>query len=302
MECSDIQQRLSAYIEGNVSAEEEGLIEEHLKACQQCNESLADLKKTLEYVQNLEEIEPPPWLKQKVMARVRSEAEAKRGIFQRIFYPLHIKLPIEALAVIVIAVTTIYVFKTMQPELELIKAPSEEVSPRVILAEKEKHPALDEGKPLPARPAEKFMIAEEQEIAVGDYAEPKAPPRVVKREEGLPPAGTVEKDELKRKALSSELRFAMVERKGEGIRFTLTVLEIETASKEIEEALLQLNGKIVKREHVENRDFLTAELDSQKLKELYEKLQLIGEVEEKEVDFEAWEGDREITIEILKKP
>lgn len=302
MGCSDIQQRLSAYIEGSVSSEEAGLIEEHLKACQQCSESLADLKKTLEYVQNLEEIEPPPWLKQKVMARVRSEAEAKRGILQRVFYPLHIKLPIEALAVIVIAVTTIYVFKTMQPELEIAKAPSEEVRPRTLAAKKEKAPALDEGKPLPARPTEKVMRAEEQEIAVEDYAKTKPPPRVVKRKEGLPPAGAVTQDELKRKSLSSELRFAMVERKGEGIQFTLTVLDIETASKEIEETLLQLNGRIVKREHVENRNFITAELDSQNMKELYENLKLIGDIEEKEVDFEAWEGDREITIEISKKP
>jgi len=302
MECSDIQERLSAYIEGSVSSAEEGLIEEHLKACQQCSESLADLKKTLEYVQNLEEIEPPPWLKQKVMARVRSEAEAKRGILQRVFYPLHIKLPIEALAVIVIAVTTIYVFKTMQPELESAKAPYEEVRPRILVAKKEKAPTLDEGKPLPAKPTEKVMGAEEQEIAIEDYAKPKSPARSAEREQLRPPTGAVAQDELKRKSLSSELRFAMVERKGEGIRFTLTVLDIETASKEIEEALLQLNGRIVKREHVENRNFLTAELDSQNMKELYENLKLIGDIEEKEVDFEAWEGGREITIEISKKP
>ena len=302
MECSEIQERLSAYIEGSVSSEEEGLIEEHLKACQQCSESLTDLKKTLEYVQNLEEIEPPPWLKQKVMARVRSEAEAKRGIFQKIFYPLHIKLPIEALAVIFIVVTTIYVFKTMQPELELAKAPSEEVRPRILVAKKEKAPALDKGKPAPARPTEKVMGAEEQEIAVEDYAEPKPPARIAEGEQLRPSTGAVAQDELKRKSLSSELRLAMVERKGEGVRFTLTVLDIETASKEIEDALLQLNGRIVKREHVENRNFLTAELDSQNMKELYENLKLIGDIEEKEVEFEAWEGDREITIEILKKP
>ena len=302
MECSDIQQRLSAYIEDIISSEEKGLIEEHLKSCQQCNESLGDLKKTLEYVQNLEEIEPPPWLKQKVVARVRSEAEAKRGIFQRLFYPLHIKLPIEALAAILIAITTVYIFKTVQPELELAKAPSEEVRPRILLAEKEKAPAIDEGKPVPAKPTEKFMIAEEQEISVGNYAEPKAPARVAKREKARPSAGAVAKDEFKRKALSSELQLALVERKEEGISLTLNVLEIETASKEIEKALLQLNGKIIKREYFEDRSLIAAELDSKKMKELFEKLELIGQLKDKALDLEAWEGSIELRIEISKKP
>ena len=301
MECGDIQQRLSAFIEGFISSEEKGVIEEHLKACQKCSESLADLKKSLEYVQNLEEIEPPPWLKQRVMARVKSEAEAKRGILQRLFYPLHIKLPIEALAAIFMVVTTIYVYKTIQPELELAKAPSKGVRPRILLAEKEKAPALDEGKPVPAKPTEQFMIVEE-EILANNHLEPKAPARVAKREEGVPSTGTVVKDEFKRKALSSELQRAMVVRKEEGIRFTLHVLEIESAIKEIEKALLQLNGRIVKREHFENRNLLTAELDSKKMRELFEKLELIGEIEEKGLDFKAWEGDREIKIEISKIP
>jgi hypothetical protein len=302
MECSDIQEKLSAYVEGIVSSEEEMLIDEHLKACQQCSRSLADLKKTLEYVQGLEEIEPPPWLTQKVMARVRSEAQQKRGIFQRLFYPLHIKLPIEALAAILIAITTVYVFKTVQPEMELAKAPSEEVGPRILLAEKEKTPALDEGKPLPAKPAEKFMIAEEQEISVGKYAEPKAPATVAKREKARPSAGAVAKDERKRKDSSSELRLAMVERKGKGISLTLNVNEIETANREIEKAFRQLGGKITEREHVENRSIIAAELDAEKMEELFEKLELIGEIQEEALALEAWEGSIEIRIEISKKP
>jgi hypothetical protein len=133
MDCKNIQEKLSAYLEGVTSSEEKLAIDEHLRSCKKCGEYLADLRKTLDYMKNIEDVEPPQWLTQKVMAKVKSEAEPKKGIFQKLFYPLHIKLPIEAVAVIFIAVTTIYIFKIVQPEVrlqnrtEIAKAPVEEV-------------------------------------------------------------------------------------------------------------------------------------------------------------------------------
>ena len=303
MECTDIQEKLSAYMEGMISSEEKVLIDEHLKACQKCNESLAELKKTLEYVRNLEEIEPPPWLTQKVMMSVRSEAEARRGILQRLFYPLHIKLPIEALATIVVAVATIYVFKTIQPEVELAKAPPAEVTPRTVLQEKEKIPALDEAQSLPAKPAEQFTLAEERETPTGKSREaPKAPTRVAKRDKVLPSAGVVKKGELKREALPYELRArALVERKDEAISLTINVKDIETAGKEIEEVFIRSGGKIIKKEYFVQRNIIVAELDSKKVEELLEKLKRVGEVKEKALVLEPREGSIEIKIEIVRK-
>ena len=99
MECADIQKKLSAYIDDALSPEERMLIDEHLTSCQECNAFLADMIKTLEYIQKIEDVEPPPWLTQKVMTKVKEEvaatrfrAKPKRGILQKLFYPLHIKL------------------------------------------------------------------------------------------------------------------------------------------------------------------------------------------------------------------
>lgn len=303
MECSEIQEKLSAYIEGIISPEEKAVIDEHLKACQKCNESLADLKKTLEYVQNLEEIEPPPWLTQKVMASVRLEAEAKRGIFQRLFHPLHIKLPIEALATILIAVATIYLFKTTQPEMKRAKEPPAEVLSRIPLKEKGKTSALDEAKPLPAKPAEQFMLPEEREISAGKTLEaPKAPVRVAKRDKVAPSVGAVAKGESKRKALSPELRAALDERKEKGVSLTMNVKDLGTARKEIEKAFIQSGGKIIETEYFEHRNIILGELDSKQMGELFEKLKLIGEIGEKALSPEAREGKTEMRIEIAQKP
>ena len=49
MECKEVREKLSAYIEGIVPAEEKVLMEEHLRTCPGCKESLADLKRTIEY-------------------------------------------------------------------------------------------------------------------------------------------------------------------------------------------------------------------------------------------------------------
>jgi hypothetical protein len=124
--CEDIEKRLSAYLEGDVDPKEQMLIEEHLAVCGQCSRTLEGIKKTIELVRNLEEVEPPPWLKQKIMAHVREEAEKRTGIFRKLFFPLHIKIPVEVFAACLVAVMAIYVLKATGPEIQSLQAPSEQ--------------------------------------------------------------------------------------------------------------------------------------------------------------------------------
>jgi hypothetical protein len=305
MECNNIQERLSAYIEGVISPEEKILIDEHLKSCQRCNESLAELKRTIEYVQDLEDIEPPLWLTRNVMARITSEVKPKKGILQKLFYPLHIKLPIEAAAVFLIAVTAIYIFKTIQPEVKLAKIPSEEITTQIPSREKEKippSPPLEKGGKRGFK-AEQTMPSKKPEIMYKFAEEPKASAPATKQEETGPFAGAVAKDESRTEALSRGAKAkALAERKEEIISLTINVNDIKTANKEIEKALMELKGKIIKTESLENKDIITAELNSKKIKELIEKLKPIGEIEEKNVVLEGLEGNIEIRIEIAKIP
>jgi len=76
-----------------VSPEEQELIEQHLASCRSCSTALYELNRVGEAVKNFKEVEPPPWMKQKIMARVREEAEQRKGVFRKLFYPLHIKVP-----------------------------------------------------------------------------------------------------------------------------------------------------------------------------------------------------------------
>ena len=120
MTCNEIENRLPAFLEDLLSPEERRSITGHLASCPRCSRSLVDLKKAEELVHGLGEVEPPPFFEQRIMARVREEAGRKQGILRRLFYPLHIKVPIQALATILIAVLGFYVYQQGDPEMKQI--------------------------------------------------------------------------------------------------------------------------------------------------------------------------------------
>jgi hypothetical protein len=295
MQCHDIQEKLAAYIDGDISPEERMLIDEHLKSCQQCNETIAEMTKTTEYLRKLGDIEPPAWLTQKIMTKIRSESGKEKSIWQKLFYPLHIKLPVEVAVAVLLAVTTIYIFKTMQPEIKLAKAPVEEMTSQIPLKE-----TKSTDKDLMSRKVDivsgKVPKASQHQTAPPETAQP-----IVQKEKAVPSAGTVAKDESQQKALSPApaLR-ALAESKKESLYLTVHVRDIKKTREDIVKVVTQLNGKITKAESLAERDVLTVTLSSKQLNGLIEKLRLIGRVEDKGEALEGREEDREITLEIVQ--
>ena len=457
MECREFAEKLSAYMEGIVSATEKVLMEEHLQACPGCKESLADLKRTIEYVQATPEAEPPPWLTQKVMARVRAEAEARKGIreklfhrapawvareematavspapgpapkeriprkkiWEKLFYPIPIKLPLEAVGVIAIAVVTIYVFKGIQPQMQLSKAPLEGIrgpaisevqkpaAPPSLVQESQKTisdqsieakrvmpsgqptpgtqvetpaslPALSPAPALAPAPAERYKevgptagagvkgelapqapsgkeggqlvfdaVKERDQLrpsigaakpeaevlakkplqppAAADRRGVQAPPLTEKENQALPYASmNAKKDESQletppappreepayaerakekaaRLAVSAAPRAkALGEKMEHSIRLTLAVQDMNAARSEIEKAVAELGGRVIKVEPLGNKISLAAELSANRLETLLNKLKSLGEVKGEVAGFEAKEGGVQIiTIEIF---
>jgi len=306
MKCSEVQKRLSAYIEKVLSPKQKALIDAHLKGCKRCKESFADLKKTIKYVQKLEEVEPPAWLTQKVMARVRSEAEAKKGIFQKIFYPFYIKLPLEAIALVFIAVGTIYIFKAMQPEMRLAQTPIEtkEAAPPALAPGKgEVHDAAEDKRPS-AEPEERLRYADKEKAGEQKSMRlAKAPAEAAKREEAAPAAGAVAKDELERKAVSSAVsEKAVAAGEVEAVRFVVNVKAIEPATQDTEETLLKLGGRNVKTQSLRDRTVINADIQSKQVKELFNQLNIIGEVQEQRGPMEGGKEEVGIRIDLEKTP
>jgi hypothetical protein len=162
MTCKEIEVLLPGMIDGALADAEKKRIEAHLESCASCRKAFADLRIADERVKSLEEVEPPPWLKTRVMARVREEAGQKEGIFRKLFYPLHVKVPIQALATVLIAVVAWNVYKTGEPEFRQMtpppvvvqEAPHAQAPQEAAPAKREESPAAREKKSFAPPPAQ----------------------------------------------------------------------------------------------------------------------------------------------------
>lgn len=305
MECRSIGEKLSAYIENHLSTEEKVQIKEHLETCRDCRVSLDDLKKTMEYTRGLEEMEPPPWLAQKVMNKVREERGQKKGVIQKLFSPLHIKVPLEAAAMIAIVVVAVYVYKSLEPEGMLKEKPADLVLPQIeeeITERKDQVLTFEKAQPAAPEPAKRHIHEEETGIVPekrespaekADVAAPQRAPGVSYRSMDM------KMMEERSKPFSEEESAYVKEKKGMTF-FTIHVEDTERALKDLEGIFKVFDIRHVEKESLEGKDIITAELESQNLRNLNEKLKSIGRVEEKKAMLQS-EGKVQVRIEILRE-
>ncbi len=104
----EIKKMLSAYCSGDLSSAERAWVDEHLSSCPSCRAELADLKTTLRIIRNTPAVESPTWLTSRIMANIIEQPVIRNGWLQRLFFPLHTKLPLEILALLIISVTGYY--------------------------------------------------------------------------------------------------------------------------------------------------------------------------------------------------
>lgn len=179
MDCRTVREKLGEYMDGAAGAVQKRLIEEHLSLCRECSSDLADLRKTVDRLGTLEKIEPPPWLPQKVMAQIRAE-KRKTSLLRRLFYPLGVKVPLRAAATVLIAVTTIYLFKTIQHEV---------VPQRTLPAPQDKTATLEKGKDSGARSGRLQIPRVPTEAAKKSPQRQTIPPEESASEKALPGRG-----------------------------------------------------------------------------------------------------------------
>jgi hypothetical protein len=351
------------------SPEDQELIDQHLASCRACSTALYELNRTGEVLRNLKEVEPPPWMTKKIMARVREEAESKKGFIQKFFYPLHIKIPLEAFATVLIAVIAVYVFKAMEPEMKNLqvpspkepviarqeapypaKAPAAETQDLREKAVAQKSPAGIHGKNLAVAKKEAEERARvDEEGGVGKLKEATPPvseirtlpapaplstapkkeaalplpaeaPRIGEsrttertpsppaaagvapaQEEKLPLAkgAARERKELKKaQPMAPPLQMA-AKSKAELMSFLVRVKDVKLAGGEVESLLRQLGASRIERVSRASDEIITAKVKADQMKELSEKLMLLGEVEEKDGRLDSIEKDATLRIEIV---
>ncbi|MFQ5960947.1 MAG: zf-HC2 domain-containing protein [Candidatus Methylomirabilales bacterium] len=126
MRCGEIQEQLSAYLEDELEPAERRNIEVHLEECAHCRQELALLQRTVSTLQSLEEVEAPPRLTAAIQTAISvRERFSWRRLASRLFFPLHIKLPLEAMALVLITLGVVYVYRSAP---ELAQAPGPQVA------------------------------------------------------------------------------------------------------------------------------------------------------------------------------
>lgn len=147
MTCKEIESNLPAYLEDALSPREKAVVDEHLASCAQCSKTLEGLKIMARLVREMEEVETPPWFTQKIMARVREVVKEKEGFFRKFFYPLHVKIPIQVLGTVLIAVIAFQIYRFGELETKV------SVSPPASVLKTEKDHASAAAKPAETAPS-----------------------------------------------------------------------------------------------------------------------------------------------------
>lgn len=311
MTCKEIEETLSAYMEDDLASADKMLIEEHLASCQKCRSAFEDLKKARELVQELEEVEPPPWLKLRIMSRLRKEAERKEGAITKLFRSLYVKVPVTAFATVLVAVLAFYVYRASEPErnrMAPLSAPKAEVRKDQAAIASRKAPAA-----LSAPAAQKKPPTVRQDLAERDRG-PAAPPAQggneglrVEEKEMLEPAksdaaksaattitagekggrkakeigtyaGAVVREERAYDAAPTAARLlAVAAGKPASIDVALHVRNASTAARAVEAILEKFNARVIEKTH-NGGEVLRAEMKAQNVKEFFNELRKIGEL------------------------
>lgn len=187
MECHDIQERFSGYLDGYLSGEEGTSFVAHLNKCPTCQEEWERFRKTVALIGSLGQLRAPEGFAAKVLERV--DQRPWRRVVQKLFFPLHIKLPLEAFALLILALGGVLLYlrspelqrAVQEPALQKAEAPSkarpEPPVPPQLFSEKKR--------PRPTAPG---LMGLERAQPKDKPTEPLVGQRPLKEADSSPPA------------------------------------------------------------------------------------------------------------------
>jgi Predicted integral membrane protein (DUF2275) len=110
MNCEEVQKGLSDFLDKSLDVERAQEVSDHFAACSVCSEEMASVAECQRLVSGLPIVEPPVGFTNRVMAEVR-EAARKPSLWERLFLPLRINIPLQATAVVLIAALAAYIYQ-----------------------------------------------------------------------------------------------------------------------------------------------------------------------------------------------
>jgi pyruvate/2-oxoglutarate dehydrogenase complex dihydrolipoamide acyltransferase (E2) component len=146
MTCSETRDLLSAWLDQALDAHEREQVEAHLAGCPECRRELEGLRSTVTVLSRVEHPRAPVGFVDKVMGEVYP-APWYRKLGRLVFQPLSVKLPLEAGAMVVIAILGVYLLQGTPEMKDAARPDVPAVAPRPD------SPPVAPPAPLPQAPA-----------------------------------------------------------------------------------------------------------------------------------------------------
>ena len=303
MDHNEIRHALPGYVDESLGPEDRAVVGEHLKTCSSCNLSLLELRRTLEHIRRLDQVDSPAWMTQKIMARVHEAAEKKKKPLRAWLFG-DFRLPIEALGVVLLTVTAFLIYRNMQPVDRLSERAaiqSEATAPAA--APKDNAAKLEAVPPASTAPRTPAFKGQEKKSAVApDLNEVPAPARQAaprgsaESAAKLPAAPEVPQADDAGAILnrSMDLKAKIPESAGEMLVIRIRARGNESVAR-IEEAVREAGGAVVRREVSADAWVMTLRIDQSKHAALLSALRRVGKTEERTLAIDGREG-REILM------
>lgn len=201
MNCDQVQKHLSEYLDKRLDEAKRLAIDDHLADCPLCLSETKRLSDGIKRVAALPKIEPPAGFSQQVMARIRKEAQPT--LWETLFQPLQIKLPLHATALLLVVGLAVYLYQADEPiQKEIALSGPSESTP-----------------PVPqSAPAEPKSIDPQREASAPASSPPASPPpaqQLEERETRTQEAGRPEVSDRSGRTMAAQARGELKESKSE---------------------------------------------------------------------------------------
>jgi cytoskeletal protein RodZ len=186
MTCHDAREQFSALVDDALDADGRTALDAHLATCADCRRELQRFRDTVSLVRAVAPVRAPAGFVDRVLEAARPVSWPRR-LLRGLFLPWPVKLPMEAAAVVLVAVGVALVYRGT-PELERATRLEQ---PAPVVAQAPESQAPMGGAPLPQRPtpAERKVDAQRDQAPAKDQAQALAKTREAK-EAPEPPKAT----------------------------------------------------------------------------------------------------------------
>jgi len=152
MNCEEVANHFSDYLDKSLDTATMTRVATHIIACPLCRAESNDLAECIEQVGSLPPLDAPIGFAQRIMAHVR-EVEEKPTIWQWLFQSLGQRVPLQASAVVMVAVLAVFLYQKEEPLKQNNSMNfASQSAPPAATAEKPQALTRESSTPSPVRP------------------------------------------------------------------------------------------------------------------------------------------------------